>query len=312
MVVRELKGRDFLTLQDYASNEIMQLLKFSGELKRKLKSGEPHRFLEGKVLALVFQKPSTRTRVSFEVGMIQLGGSALYLDWARLQASRGETVADTARVLERYVDAIAARVYEHEILEEMAKNAEIPIINALSDTFHPCQILADLYTIMERWGSLEGLKLAYVGDGNNVCNSLLIGCSKVGLDISVACPEKYKPMKKVVEWALENAKESGSKVEILTDPKKAVKNANIIYTDTFVSMGMEAEREERLKIFLPKYQVTDELFKYAAEDAVFMHCLPAHRGEEVTVSVIDGPKSIVFDQAENRLHTQKALLASIL
>jgi len=308
----ELRGRHFLTLQDFSKDEIMELIRLSDDLKRKLRRGEPHEYLRGKVLALMFQKPSTRTRVSFEVAMHQLGGASLYLAWERLQASRGESISDTARVLSRYVDGIAARVYGHDILEEMAKHATIPVINALSDFLHPCQALADLYTMWERWGRLEGLKLAYVGDGNNVCNSLLIGCSKVGVDISVACPDGYKPSRKVVEWAMQNAEESGSRVEILTEPEEAVRDANVIYTDVFVSMGMEAEREERLRVFLPKYQVRLELFRHAAEDAVFMHCLPAHRGEEVTPEVIDGERSIVFDQAENRLHTEKAILTLLL
>jgi len=282
------------------------------KLKHESSPEESSRILAGKNVAMIFQKPSTRTHVSFEVAVRQLGGHALYLGWQQLQLGRGETVADTARVLDRYVDGIVARVFAQSDLEEMARYAKIPIINALSDLYHPCQILCDLYTIWEKWGALEGLKLVYVGDGNNVCNSLLIGCSKVGVNISVACPDGYRPYERAVEWALENARQAGSKVEITTDPRRAVEKANIIYTDTFISMGMEAEREERLRVFIPKYQVNGNLFKYAAEDAVFMHCLPAHREEEVTTDVIDGPKSIVWDQAENRLHTSKALLALIL
>lgn len=267
--------------------------------------------LAGKNIAMVFQKPSTRTRVSFEVAVQQLGGHAIYLDWSQLQLGRGETVADTARVLDRYVDGIVARVFAQGDLEELARCARAPVINALSDLHHPCQVVCDLYTIWERLGSLEGLKLAYVGDGNNVCNSLLVGCSKVGVDIGVACPEEYRPYVGAVNWALENARESGSKVEITDDPRKAVKGAYIVYTDVFVSMGAEAERQKRLQTFLPKYQVNSELFKYAAEGALFMHCLPAHRGEEVTAEVMDGPRSMVWDQAENRLHTAKALLSLI-
>ena len=307
-----LRGRHFLTLQDFSADELWEMLRLSRDLKDKLRRGVPHELLPGKILALMFQKPSTRTRVSFEVAMRHLGGSSLYLEWGQLQLGRGEPVSDTAKVLSRYVDGVAARVYGHEILEEMARHATIPIINALSDFLHPCQGLADLFTVWERWGRLEGLKVAYVGDGNNVCHSLMIGCSKLGVDISVASPEGYKPDKRVVDWARENAEESGSKVEILTDPVEAVKDANVIYTDVFVSMGMEREREERLRVFLPKYQVTLDLFRYAAEDAVFMHCLPAHRGEEVAPEVIDGERSIVFEQAENRLHTEKALLALLL
>jgi len=307
-----LRGRDLLTLQDYTREEIWQILKMTHKLKHESSPEESSRILAGKNVAMIFQKPSTRTHVSFEVAMRQLGGHALYLGWQQLQLGRGETVADTARVLDRYVDGIVARVFAQSDLEEMARYAKIPIINALSDLYHPCQILCDLYTIWEKWGTLEGLKLAYVGDGNNVCNSLLIGCSKVGVNVSVACPDGYRPYERAVGWALENARQAGSKVEITSDPRRAVEKANIIYTDTFISMGMEAEREERIRVFIPKYQVTVNLFGYTTEDAVFMHCLPAHREEEVTTDVIDGPKSIVWDQAENRLHTSKALLALIL
>lgn len=307
-----MRGRDLLTLQDYTREEIWQILKMTYRLKHKSPPEESSRILAGKNVAMIFQKPSTRTRVSFEVAVQQLGGHALSLGWQQLQLGRGETIADTARVLDRYVDGIVARVFAHSDLGEMARYAKIPIVNALSDAYHPCQILCDLYTIWEKWGSLEGLKLAYVGDGNNVCNSLLIGCSKVGVNISVACPDGYQPRDRVVEWALENARQTGSKVEITTDSLRVAKKANVVYTDTFISMGMEAEREERIRVFIPKYQVNKNLFRYTAEDAVFMHCLPAHREEEVTTDVIDGPKSIVWDQAENRLHTAKALLALIL
>ena len=307
-----MKGRDLLTLQDWSREEIWQVIKTTHKLKHESSAEEVGRILAGKSVAMIFQKPSTRTRVSFEVAVHQLGGHALYLDWNQLQLGRGETVTDTARVLDRYVDGIVARVFAQSDLEEMARYATIPVINALSDLYHPCQILCDLYTILERWDFLEGLKLAYVGDGNNVCNSLLIGCSKVGMNISVACPDEYRPYEKAVKWAMENAEESGSKVEITNDLYMAAINANVIYTDTFVSMGMEAEREKRLRIFLPKYQVNINLFGHAAEDAVFMHCLPAHREEEVSTGVIDGSRSVVWDQAENRLHTSKALLALIL
>ncbi len=304
-----MKGRDFLTLQEFSREEVWKILKTARRLKGSSKGvGKP---LAGKNFAMIFQKPSTRTRVSFEVAVQQLGGHAIYLDWSQLQLGRGETVADTARVLDRYVNGIVARVFAQRDLVELAQYAKVPVINALSDLYHPCQAVCDLYTVWERKDSLEGLKLAYVGDGNNVCNSLLIGCSKMGMDISVACPEKYKPYGGAVKWALENAKESGSKMEVTEDPCKAVKGAHIVYTDVFVSMGAEAERQKRLKTFLPKYQVNSELFKYAAEEALFMHCLPAHRGEEVTAEVMDGPRSIVWDQAENRLHTAKALLSLI-
>ena len=307
-----MRGRDLLTLQDFSSDEIWHLLKVTQKVKKERESSQYSHALEGKSIILLFQKPSTRTRVSFEVAVRQLGGQPIHLSWAEAQLGRGETIADTARVLSRYVDGVVARVYRQSDLEEMAKYASIPIINALSDLFHPCQIVADLYTIWEKWGFLKGLKLAYIGDGNNVCNSLLIGCSKLGVNISVACPPNYRPYEKAINWALANAEESGSKIEIVEDPIRAVKEANIIYTDTFVSMGVEKEREERIKIFLPKYQVRTNLFQHAAEDAVFMHCLPAHRGEEVTDEVMDGPRSIIWDQAENRLHTAKAILANII
>ncbi len=307
-----LRGRDFLTLQDYSQKEIWQILEKTRELKCETSAEELRKVLLGKNIAMIFQKPSTRTRVSFEVAIEQLGSHALYLDWSQLQLGRGETVADTARVLDRYVDGIVARVFAQNHLEEMAKHAAVPVINALSNLFHPCQIICDLYTIWEKKGSLKGLKLAYVGDGNNVCNSMLIGCTKTGMNISVACPDEFRPNAKAIEWAQKNAKETGSRVEITTEPAKAVKNADVIYTDVFVSMGSEAEREKRLRAFMPKYQVTERLFTPAAENAVFMHCLPAHRGEEVTNEVIDGPKSIVWDQAENRLHTAKALLALLI
>lgn len=307
-----MRSRDLLTLQECSREEIWQILKTAHKFKHESSAEELSRILIGKNVAMIFQKPSTRTRVSFSVAAQQLGGHALYLDWKQLQLGRGETVADTARVLDRYVNGIVARVFAQSDLEEMAQYANIPVINALSNLYHPCQIICDLYTIWEKWRSLEGLKLAYVGDGNNVCNSLLIGCSKVGMSISVACPDEYRPLEKAVKRALENAKEVGSGVEVTNDPYKATEDAKIIYTDTFISMGMEAEREKRLRIFIPKYQVSMDLFKHAAEDAVFMHCLPAHREEEVTTDVIDGPKAIVWDQAENRLHTAKALLAIIL
>lgn len=307
-----LQGRDFLTLQDYSREEIWQILRTTHKFKYESSTEELRQILAGKSVAMIFQKPSTRTRISFEVAIQQLGGNALYLDWNQLQLGRGETIADTARVLDRYVDGIVGRVFAQNHLEEMAQHAKIPVINALSDLYHPCQVICDLYTIWEKRKTLEGLKLAYIGDGNNVCNSLLIGCSKVGVNISVACPNEYKPNKKVVEQAQKNAEESGSKVDVMEDPIKAAEEADVMYTDVFVSMGLEAEREKRLRIFIPKYQVTKDLFRYAVKDSVFMHCLPAHRGEEVTSEVIDGPRSIVWDQAENRLHTAKALLALII
>jgi ornithine carbamoyltransferase len=258
------------------------------------------------------EKLIDRRRVSFEVAMRQLGGYALYLSWNEIQLGRGETIADTARVLSRYVNGIMARVYFHSDIEELAEYASVPVINGLSDLCHPVQTLADLFTLWERMGNLKGLKLAYIGDGNNVCNSLLIGCAKLGVNISVACPEGYEPNDDFVKQAKADAEKTGAAVEITREPREACDGAHAIYTDVFVSMGNEAEREKRLKAFLPKYQVTPELFKYASKDAVFMHDLPCRRGEEVTSDVIDGPRSIVWDQAENRLHTAKSLLALLL
>jgi len=307
-----MKKLDLLTLQEYSEKEIWELLKSTKKFKKKTIKGKEANKLEGKSVALLFQKPSTRTRVSFEVAVSQLGGHSVYLGWAESQLGRGESIADTAHVLSRYVDCVVARVNKHSDLEEMSKYAGIPVINALSDLHHPIQTVADLYTIWEKCGTLKDLKLAYVGDGDNVCNSLLIGCSKLGINIAVACPQGYEPYNEVQKNAEMNARESGSKVEILRDPVEAVKNADVIYTDTFVSMGDEAEQETRLKTFLPKYQVTSNLFKYASENALFMHCLPAHRNEEVTVEVMDGPHSVIWDQAENRLHTAKAILTKVV
>jgi len=298
--------RDLLTLQDYSGQDVLNLVDLT--LKVKNLGKKKISLLEGKTAALLFEKPSTRTRVSFEVAMKSLGGDSLYLEKKHLQLARGETISDTIKVLSRYIDVVVARVYSHEDLIEMSRNATIPVINALSDKFHPTQILADLATIKEKFGKLKGIKVAYVGDGNNVCNSLLIGCSKVGVNISVASPEKYLPAKEVIEWALKNAQKSGSQIEIVSDPFKAVKGADVVYTDTFVSIGMEKEREERLKTFLPKYQVNAKLIEATNRKSFFMHCLPAHRGEEVTDEVIDGSWSIVWDQAENKLHSAKAVL----
>ena len=307
-----MKKQDFLTLQEFTKDEVWQLLKTTKKFKDKAVKGKEANKLEGKSVALLFQKPSTRTRVSFEVAINQLSGHSTYLGWAESQLGRGETIADTARVLSRYVDCVVARANKHKDLEEMAKYASIPVVNALSNLHHPCQAVADLYTVWEKLGTLEGVKVAYVGDGNNVCNSLLVGCSKLGVDVSVACPKCYEPDKSVLKLAEANAVDCGSKVEMVSEPPDAVKGANAVYTDTFVSMGDEAERDVRLKAFLPKYTVTTELLKHASKGALFMHCLPAHRGEEVTDGVIDGPHSAVWDQAENRLHTTKAILTEII
>jgi len=301
--------KDILTLMDLTQQEILDLINLAFQVK-KLGRRKLH-LLDGKILALLFEKPSTRTRVSFEVAMKDLGGDTLYMGRDQTQLSRGETIEDTARVLSRYVDAIVARVYKHESLKLLAKFSSIPIINGLSDKFHPVQALSDLATIREKLGKLKEIKVAYIGDGNNVCNSLLIACTKVGVDITVACPKEFSPPEDVVKAAQIFSKSSGSVMEIVEDPYEAVKGADIVYTDTFVSMGMEKERERRLKVFLPKYQVNRKLMEATGKFSLFMHCLPAHRGEEVTDEVLDGKWSIVWDQAENRLHTQKALLIKI-
>ena len=308
----KLKGRDLLSLAELTKENIMDLLKQAERLKKRKRLLTTTIALRPKVLAMIFQKPSTRTRVSFETAMRQLGGHAINLNWNEIQLSRGETIADTARVLSRYVDAIMARVYSHEEIVALAENATVPVINGLSDLYHPCQILADFLTIIEKKKRLEELKLAYIGDGNNVCNTLLLGCSRVGMDISVAHPEGYGPSSEAVGLAGEFSRSSGSKVELTVEPQVAAKDADVVYTDTFVSIGQEAEKDKRLGIFLPKYQVTEETFRVAKPDAIFMHCLPAHRGEEVADEVIDGPRSVVWDEAESRLHVQKAVLLSLI
>jgi len=306
-----MKGRSLGSLYDLTKEEIEQILKTSELLKFQLLRGEEHHLLKGKTLAMIFEKPSTRTRVSFEVGMWQLGGYALYLSSTDLQLGRGETIADTAQVLSRYVDGIMARVFSHQTILDLVKYSRVPVINGLSDFTHPCQGLADLFTIYEKKGRLSGLKLAYVGDGNNVAHSLLYGCSKVGMNITLACPKGYEPDPEVVSKAKEKGRRSGCKVKVTNDPREAVREADIIYTDVWASMGKEKEHEKRVKIFKP-YQVNGKLIKEAKEDYLFMHCLPAHRGEEVTDEVADSKNSVIFDQAENRLHTQKALLALIM
>ena len=260
---------------------------------------------------MIFEKPSTRTRVSFEVGIWQLGGYALYLSAGDLQLGRRETIADTAQVLSRYVDGIIARVFAHKTILDLVKYSTVPVINGLSDFTHPCQGLADLFTIYEKKGRFGGLKLAYVGDGNNVAHSLLYGCSKVGMNITLACPKGYEPNSKVVLEAKAEGRRSGCRVNVTNDPREAVRGADVIYTDVWASMGKEKEREQRIKIFKP-YQINGKLVKGAKKDYLFMHCLPAHRGEEVTDEVADSKNSVIFDQAENRLHTQKAVMALMM
>ena len=301
----KLKTKDFLSFDEIDKKETRKIIDLAIKLKKDLKKSSSKQPLKNKTLAMIFQKPSTRTRVSFETGMYQLGGHALYLSPDDMQLSRGETIEDTAKSLSRYVDVIMARVFDHSTLESLAGNSSIPVINGLSDSFHPCQILADLMTIKEKKKKFDGLKICWVGDGNNVCNSLIYGCSKVGIDISIATPKEFQPLSKVVKDSKKLIN-----VELTSDPKNAVKNSDIVMTDTFSSIHNKDPK--RIKKFLPKYQVNDSLMKSAKKDAIFMHCLPAKRGQEVSASVIDGPRSVVWDEAENRLHSQKALLLAIL
>ncbi len=300
--------RDFLTVLD-ARDRVEELLDAAAALKKGRSGAGTRRPLQGKTLAMIFEKASTRTRVSFEVGMFQLGGHALYLNPNDLQLGRGETIEDTARVLSRYVDGIMYRAYSHEKMVLLASVATVPVINGLDDLEHPCQILSDLFTIRERRGKLQGLKLAYVGDGNNVCNSLLLGGAISGMHVSVGCPVGYEPDAGVLAKAREVS--PGTLVEVLHDPHEAARGADVLYTDVWVSMGMEAEREQREAIFKP-YQVNRALVEAASEDSIVMHCLPAHRGLEITDEVLDGPRSVVWDQAENRLHAQKALIVDLM
>lgn len=306
-----LKGRDFLTLKDFTPQEIMEMVDLGIDLKAKQKAGIPTPILAGKTLGMIFQKSSTRTRVSFEVGMYQLGGSALFLSTNDLQIGRGEPIKDTARVLSRYLDGIMIRTYSHADVEELAEYADIPVINGLTDDYHPTQVIADLITIQEQKGKLQGIKFAYVGDGNNMTHSLMIGCAKVGMDVTVACPDGYMPNPEVVALAQAYAAESGGSVTVLHDPKAAVAGVDVIYTDTWASMGQEAEKEIRKKAFAG-YQVDQALMALAKPDAIFMHCLPAYRGMEVTDEVIESAQSVVFDEAENRLHAHKAIMASVM
>ena len=301
-----------MSLKDLEREEILSLLELSKDLKRDWTDGKSTDLLKGKTLAMIFQKPSTRTRISFETCMLQLGGNAIYLNSNDLQLSRGESIEDTARTLSLYVDCIVARVYAHSDIEKLASFSSVPVINGLSNAFHPCQILADLLTIQEQKRSFKGLKIAWVGDGNNVCNDLVVGCSKIGLNISIACPSGFEPSDGVLEVARKQAEKQSVEIVITEDPMEAVRNADVLATDTFISIGKDDERQEREKIFLPKYQVNSDLLNLAKSDCIFMHCLPASRGKEVTSEVIDGKASVVWNQAENRLHVQKALMNMLL
>jgi ornithine carbamoyltransferase len=303
--------KDLLAISDLTTKDVDKILKRAVVLKKMHKQGKTHQTLKGKCLGMIFEKSSTRTRVSFEAGMYQLGGQALFLSSNDLQIGRGEPIADTARTLSRYLDGIMIRTFAQSTVEGLARSASIPVINGLSDLHHPCQALADLMTIREKKGRLKGLKLAYIGDGNNVANSLIEACVKAGMHISVGCPHGYEPDAAVMHNAKSEAAKTGSEVIIVNDPFKAARDADAVYTDVWASMGQEAEHNVRARAF-KGYQVNAKLMKAAHPKAIVMHCLPAHRGEEISADVIDGPQSVVFDEAENRLHAQKAILEMLM
>jgi ornithine carbamoyltransferase len=307
----QLKGRDFLRVNDWEPSELVTVLDLADRLKARTKQRVEDRHLEGRTLGMIFTKPSTRTRVSFEVGIAQLGGTGLYLSANDLQLGRGETVRDTATVLSRYLDGIMIRTFEQSDVDELAEHADIPVINGLTDAFHPCQALADVMTIRERFETVEGVRVAYLGDGNNVCHSLMVACAKLGSDFVAATPEGYEPADEVVGWARAAADESGGSVSLGHDPEWAARDADVLYTDVWTSMGQEEERERRLRD-LAAYKVDEGALALASERAVVMHCLPAHYGEEVDEKVLHGPRSAAWDQAENRLHAQKALMALVI
>ena len=306
--MNKLRGKDLISINLLAADEVNLIIKESDTMKK----GPRHTdVLKGKTLAMIFEKSSTRTRVSFETGIYQLGGTGMYFSSKDLQIGRGETIHDTAKVLSRYVDGIMARTFAYQTVLDLAKYSSVPVINGLTDYDHPCQVLADLFTIYEKKGNLKGLTLAYLGDGNNVLHSLIQGCVKVGMNITYANPAGYTPLDSVVMEAKEAAKQTSSNITYTDDPVLAIKDADIIYTDVWVSMGQEEEKQKKLKDLKP-YQLNAELLSKAKKDVLVMHCLPAHRGEEITDEVMDGPNSIVFDQAENRLHTQKAIMKLLM
>lgn len=307
-----MKGKDFLTLTELTPAELESILDLAGRLKAQRGEGLGSGALRGKSVALIFEKPSTRTRVSFQVAITELGGNPIVLSSNELQLGRGETIEDTARVLSRYVHCIMARVNRHEDLARLAKTSKVPVINGLSDLHHPVQILADLLTLKEHKKKLTGLNVAWVGDGDNVCNSWAYGAALTGIDFVAATPPGYEPSKDVIREASRMARATGGSVRVVTDPVEAVAGADCVITDTFVSMGLEEEKRKRIRAFIPRYKVTRALMAKAKRDAVFQHCLPAHRGEEVAAEVIDGPQSVVFDEAENRMHTEKALLCFLM
>jgi ornithine carbamoyltransferase len=307
----QLKGRDFLRVNDWDAEELVTVLDLADRLKARQRERVEHRLLEGRALGMIFQKPSTRTRVSFEVGISQLGGTGLYLAAGDLQLGRGETIKDTARVLSRYLDAIMIRTFAQADVDELAEHADIPVINGLTDEFHPCQALADVMTIRERFEGFAGVRVTYLGDGNNVCHSLMVACAKLGMDFTAATPEGYEPSDEVVGWAREAAETSSGSVELRHDARGASEGADVLYTDVWTSMGQEEERERRVRD-LAGYGIDDELVGLASERAIVLHCLPAHYGEEITEAILYGPRSAVWDQAENRLHAQKGLMATII
>jgi len=306
-----LQGRDLLSIHDLSTQEVNDIMALSKKLKQELKQGQEHHLLKGKTLGMIFEKSSTRTRVSFEVGMWQLGGKALFLSSRDLQIGRGEPVKDTARVLSRFLDGIMIRTFSHAEVEELAQYASVPVINGLTDLMHPCQALTDIFTAMEHKGDLKGRKMAFIGDGNNMVHSLMHACAKVGMDIAVASPLGYLPDPLMVAEAEADAKITGSKITIVQDPFVAAKDADVLYTDVWSSMGQEAEQIVRQKAFAG-FQINSAIMDVALPDAIVLHCLPAHRGEEITEEVFEGPHSAVFDQAENRLHVQKAIIALLL
>jgi ornithine carbamoyltransferase len=311
VIIVGIEVKDLLSIHDLSTKEINDILDLAKTLKAQLKNGEQHHLLKGKTLGMIFQKASTRTRVSFEVGMWQLGGAALFLNANDMQIGRGEPVKDTARVLSRYVDGIMIRTFSHDEVIELAEYASIPVINALTDLMHPCQALTDIFTVLEHKGTLQGLKMTYIGDGNNMVNSLLQACAKVGMHISIATPKGYEPDAAIVAEALSVAAVTGSKIEICEDPFVAAQNADVFYTDVWASMGKEIEQEDRREVFV-NYQVNKELLAVAKKDAIVLHCLPAHRGEEISEDVFESEQSVVFDQAENRLHVQKAIMVLLM
>jgi ornithine carbamoyltransferase len=306
-----MKGKDLISINDLTLEEIYQIFEVAKTLKEDNYIGRTHKVLEGKTLGMIFTKPSTRTRISFETGIYQLGGIGMYFGPNDLQLGKSESVADTAKVLSRYLSGIMIRTFAHSDVEELAKYASIPVINGLTDLLHPCQVLTDLFTILEKKKQLRGLKFAYIGDGNNMAHSILHGCSKVGMNVYISSPSGYTPNEVIVNNANKNAAYMGSKVVITEDPIEAVKDADIVYTDVWASMGQEKEAEERKKKFI-RYQVNPELVKNAKSDYIFMHCLPAHRGDEVVNEVADSVNSVIFDEAENRLHVQKAIMALVM